>query len=203
MAGMRMKAFLFMPLVAAFVTFAAASEPPAARSAAAQLAVTGEREMAELLPRGGWDGEAVGTMSSRLASLPDMAAAELLWQAAAAPAGVDATPILEAGTRSFSPRVRRVALSILISLDGPAAEKAWLDALARERDGEVVRAVVEGLSNLPGERAVRGLVEAAALPGADARLLSETSGALRRLTGVHLSDDPAAWRRWWRDSRQK
>lgn len=167
-----------------------------------QVALTSEREMAELLPGRSWDGAALGEMASRIGSLPDQAAAELLWVADAAPPGVDCQRIFENAARAASPRVRMTALTILAGRDDPEAWTLLRQSLFRERDPEVVAAAVEGLAHLPRRRALEKLLELALDAYAGQSALAAVFPALRRVSGAELPPNPEAWRGWWRENRQ-
>lgn len=92
----------------------AVSEPPV--QPGVLLALTNEREVAEMLPGRRWSAELIAEIASRIASLPDQAACELLWRLAAAPPGVDVDQVFSSALESASPRVRGVARELLTAL---------------------------------------------------------------------------------------
>lgn len=177
------------------------SEPPP-HSAQAELAATNEKEIAELLPGKEWDDAALEEIASRIASMPDQAAAELLWRLACADPDARTGQVFAKAAMAASPRIRTVAVAILIAQGSPEATLLAANALARERDPEVIRTAVDGFANLPRRQAVEGLMSVVLVPNVSPEFMSVAAETLRRLTGTRLSGDPEAWKNWWstRDS---
>lgn len=166
-----------------------------------QIALTSEKEAAELLPGRGWDGATLGELASRIGSLPDQAAAELLWLVDAAPPGVDSQRIFENAARAASPRVRLTTLTILAGRDDPEAWLLFRQSVYRERELDIIATAVDGLTHLPRRRALEKLMDLALDSNASQTALNAVFAALRRVTGQEFPAAPEAWRDWWRQNR--
>lgn len=94
-----------------------------------QLALTNEQEVAEMLSAQRWSNDGIEQVASRITSLPDQAACELLWRLAFAPHDVDLTPIFTGALESASPRVRVAAEAVIRSRENSSDEPSEQESI--------------------------------------------------------------------------
>lgn len=94
-------------------------------------------------------------------------------------------------------RVRAAAAAALGSVGGVHAIEPLVDQVREERIWQVRLACIEALGSTRRAEAIPPLIDA--LESLTGRLGRAARLALARLTGLDLSGDASAWRRWWRE----
>ena len=87
----------------------------------------------------------------------------------------------------------------------PSSVENLIDDPFAQRSHDAIRARILGLANIRTKSAVEGLISFLGLAGAQKvdGYMDDFRLAFCRLTGQDKGPDPAAWQKWWQDSKDK
>ena len=190
-------------LVSFAVSHAAAADRPPPKSPAMLAALKLEDQASDKLPLDRWTGDKIRELARTINSMPEELAAETLWLVATAPTSLDTNVLFATALSSPSANVRGLAASLLAGGISSDSRRFLLNTLASEKNPEIIRTIIHGMSNLPLHQSVRGLMDVMYLPGEHPPVVEEASSELRRLTKADIGANAGDWRDWWLDNEGK
>jgi hypothetical protein len=153
-----------------------------------------------LLAKG--DEESMVEMEAKVGELPEEAALNLLWRAAALPQSEPRKSLIAAALRHESALVRKDAIDVLLSVCGEDGLARVTGALAREKDAEVAGHAIEAMGKAPGSDGIQNLIRLINAPSVPAPAKTLAAKILSDETGEKYGSDAFGWKQWWQKNRE-
>ncbi|MDR2390711.1 MAG: hypothetical protein LBE84_03395 [Planctomycetota bacterium] len=153
-----------------------------------------------------WNQENVEKLRQALPTLPEPAAAHIIWLVLSAPDSLDVSGIFSAALSAASPPgIRARAAEAIIDLPRSETRTRLLNELMAEgQDGDLAIRVINGMAAKPFPKSVRLLMEAMELIGSgNQEAVSAAAARLRSLTRANVPARAQAWLDWWRENSVK